>query len=323
MFHYLEHDLTIQNYSISVADCQGDMTDMDEMARSIANMEAPDRESGQAGTVPSRMATAPLRPQKTGDRETGTLGKALEVLEVVTTAQHPMRFTDILNAVDLPRGTLHRHLANLADEGLVSISADSTYEAGLRLLKLAARAWSKNTFRSIAEPHLRALHDATGETVHLGMLRGHEVIYVDKLESRQAVRMHSQVGNASPLYCTGIGKAMLAQLPAEECERLAEAFDYQKHTQSTLHTPSLLLADIDDIRTTRIAYDREEHEPGIRCVAAGFTTGPQRPIGGVSVTAPAFRVDQETIDRWCELVLQIAENIENDLAERIGPRNEE
>jgi len=241
---------------------------------------------------------------------TGTLGKALEVLDIIALADSPMRFTDILNRVDQPRGTLHRQLSNLVEEGLVQTNPDGTYDAGLRLLKLAARAWSKNSFRAIAENHVRKLHEATGETIHLGVLNGLEVIYVDKVESNQTVRMHSQLGNASPLYCTGIGKAMLALLDEDECANRAAQFEYVKYTDTTLHTSKMLLREIEQIRTLGVSHDREEHEVGIRCVSAGIGGEGYSTIAGVSVTAPAYRISEDIIKTWERLVQETARAIE-------------
>jgi DNA-binding IclR family transcriptional regulator len=255
--------------------------------------------------------------------DSGTLGKALDVLDVIALADKPPRFTDLLGQIDQPRGTLHRQISNLVAEGLVSVNADHSYVPGLRLLKLAARAWSGNSFRQLAEPHIRELHEATGETVHLGLMSGLEVIYLDKIESKQTVRMHSQVGNASPLYCTGVGKAMLARLSAQDCVERAAQFDYVQHTPTTLHTPELLLADIDEIRKSGISHDREEHEPGIRCVAAGLGDATQGIIAGVSVTAPAFRIADDNIEQWQVLVLETARAIERDMEARLGPRSQE
>lgn len=256
-------------------------------------------------------------------RDTGTLGKALEVLDVIAMAPKSLRFTHILNQLNQPRGTLHRNLSNLIKEGLVDVSTTGSYSPGLRLLNLAAQAWSKNTLRSVTDPHIRRLHEATGETVHLGVLSGLEVIYLDKLESYQAVRMHSQVGNASPLYCTGIGKAILALLPEEEYAAKAAAFDYVKHTPTTLHTAALLTSEIDDIRSSGIAHDREEHESGICCVAAGFGGHDTGIFAGLSITAPSFRTDKEKIKQWETLVYSIARDIENDLEPALGPRHGE
>ena len=120
---------------------------------------------------------------------TGTLGKVLSVLETVVTSDRPLRFSDILALTGQPRGTLHRQLSHLVEEASLTQGRDLCYEPGLRLLKFAYRSWSKNQFRAVAAPHLRRLHEETGETVHLGVLRGTEIIYVDKVESRQTVRM--------------------------------------------------------------------------------------------------------------------------------------
>lgn len=243
----------------------------------------------------------------------------MEVLEIIALADTPLRFTDILHAANQPRGTLHRHLANLAQEGLIQINGDGTHEPGIRLLKLAARSWSRNSLRSIAQPHLEHLHEATGETVHFGQMMGLEVIYLDKIESRQSVRMHSQVGNASPLYCTGIGKAMLGLLPEEERREIAAQFSYVAHTPATLDTPQKLLADLAIIADTGIAHDLEEHEAGIRCVAAGIDAATA--IVGVSVTGPAFRVDEAAVERFKPLVANTARAIEKDFNSRMGPRS--
>jgi len=256
-------------------------------------------------------------------RDTGTLGKALEVLDVIAMATKPLRFTHILNELNQPRGTLHRNLSNLVEEGLVDVSTAGSYSPGLRLLNLAAQAWSKNTLRNVADPHIRRLHEATGETVHLGVLSGLEVIYLDKLESRQAVRMHSQVGNASPLYCTGIGKAILSILPEEEFAAKAAAFDYVQHTPTTLFTPELLTAEIEKSRSSRIARDREEHEPGICCVAGSVGNVEAGIFAGLSVTAPSFRVDEAKLREWETLVYGIARDIEKDLGPALGPRHGE
>lgn len=255
--------------------------------------------------------------------QTGTLGKALEVLDVIALADRPLRFTEILQHVDQPRGTLHRQLSNLVAEGLVSFDANHAYVPGLRLLKLAARAWSRNSLRSVAAPHLMALHEATGETVHLGVLNGLEVVYLDKVESRQTVRMHSQVGNASPLYCTGVGKAMMARLSLKDAAARAGRFAYVQHTPTTLASSSLLLSELETIRAEGLAFDREEHEPGIVCVAASILYPEGEGIAGLSVTAPAFRMDSEKLAEFSDLVRQTAKNIEDETDARLGPRHQE
>lgn len=251
---------------------------------------------------------------------TGTLGKAMAVLEIVAGADEPMRFTDILHRSDQPRGTLHRQLTNLIEEGLVAVNRDHSYSLGIRLLKFASKAWAGNEFRSIAEPHLRRLHEQTGETVHLGVLRGLDVIYLDKVESRQAVRMYSQIGNASPVYCTGVGKAALACLAKADLERLLPRIVFHRYTDHTLMSADALKAELVEIRRTGNAYDREEHEIGIRCIAAPIHSADRAFLAGVSVTGPAYRVSDEALHGWAGIVRATAAMIMDDMANRLGPR---
>lgn len=259
-------------------------------------------------------------PARHGRAGTGTLGKAMEVLNIVADAPAPLRFTEILARSDQPRGTLHRQLTNLLEEGLLTVNRDHSYELGLRLLSLASKAWAGNQFRIIAEPHLNRLQEQTGETVHLGVLKGTEVIYLDKVEGNQSVRMYSQIGNASPAFCTGVGKAALSCLSDDVLDALIEEMPFRRYTDHTLDTPEALRRDIEIIRQEGNAYDREEHEVGIRCVAAPLHSRDRKFVAGISVTGPAYRITEETLQGWAGLVSQTAQSIMDDMNTRLGPR---
>ena len=252
--------------------------------------------------------------------ETGTLGKAVAVLEAVASSPVPLRFTDLLARVHQPRGTLHRQISNLIEEGFLQVNADHSYELGMRLLRFASNAWSGSKFRNIAEPHLNALHQKVGETVHLGVLQGLEVIYLDKVESRQAVRMHSQIGNASPCYCTGVGKAALSLLSPELAAERIGAIEFRRYTPSTITDADELRRELDDVRTKGYALDREEHEAGIHCVAAPIGTPGHSFAAGISITAPVYRVPMDLLLSWAGDVHRAAAAITDDMTVRLGPR---
>ena len=254
------------------------------------------------------------------DRETGTLGKLVSLLDLVALADGPMRFTDILTSSDQPRGTLHRQLSHLVEEGLLEVDRDGRYLIGLRLLTFASRSWARNEFRAVAEPHLHRLQEYTGETVHLGVLRGAEVIYLDKVEGRQSVRMYSQIGNASPAYCTGVGKAALSALDETELAARISGFEFRLYTEHTLRDPAELLSDIAAIRARGHAFDLEEHESGICCVAAPIRSDDGDMLAGVSVTGPAYRVTPQKLQAWAPLVVAAADSIMMDMRNRMGPK---
>ncbi len=251
---------------------------------------------------------------------TGTLGKAVAVLETVALSERPMRFTDVLAVSGQPRGTLHRQLSHLVQEGLLELRPDHAYVPGLRLLKLASASWERNEFRSVAAPYLDMLHRQTGETVHFGVLRGREIIYLDKVESRQAVRMNSQIGNASPAFCTGVGKAALSTLDAAALDTILADMEFRRFTPHTITDRPSFIAELDRIRQSGIAFDREEHEPGIRCVAAPVFDESRSLVAGVSVTGPAYRVSEEQLAAWAPLVGEAARGIMGELAARLGPQ---
>ncbi|ANM09373.1 MULTISPECIES: IclR family transcriptional regulator [Rhizobium] len=253
-------------------------------------------------------------------RETGTLGKLMVLLDLVTHADAPLRFTDILARAGQPRGTLHRQLSHLVEEGLLELDGDGRYAPGLRLLDFAARSWARNEFRLIAEPHLAELQQATGETVHLGVLRGQSIIYLDKVDGRQPVRMYSQIGNASPCYCTGVGKAALSLLPADLLTDLLAGLSFTSFTASTHVSADSLLAEIREIADQGYAFDREEHEAGIRCVAAPVWSQDRTFIGGISITGPAYRLSMELLRQWAVPVQLAAGRIMEGMRIRLGPR---
>lgn len=249
---------------------------------------------------------------------TGTLGKAITVLDIIAASPEPLRFTDVLRLSDQPRGTLHRQISNLIEEGLLVVNRDQSYGLGLRLLQFASKAWAGNQFRLIAEPHIRKLHEATGETVHLGVLQGTDVVYLDKIESRQSIRMVSQIGNTAPAWCTGVGKAALSALPDDELRQRVSRIRFVRFTPNTLGDARSLIEAIATIRATGNAYDREEHETGICCVAAPVQAGAL--IAGISVTAPAFRVTPDVLQSWAGITRDAAAAIMRDMAARLAPR---
>lgn len=258
-------------------------------------------------------------PSASGQPDTGTLGKAMAILDLVAAADAPLRFTDVLRLSGQPRGTLYRQLSHLVEEGLLSLGADLRYEPGIRLLKLASNAWARNSFRIAAEPHLRSLCEKTGETVHLGILHGDQIVYLDKVEGRHAVRMASQVGKVSPLYCTGVGKAALSALPDEDLKRLLERITFRPFTPNTLPSAAALLDEIDIIRVRGHAFDREEHEEGICCVAAPIVSKQHALIAGLSVTGPAYRVSMAELQGWAASVEAAARGIMHDTEALLGP----
>ena len=227
----------------------------------------------------------------------GTVGKALDVLDMVAAIGRPVRFTELLATSPYPKATLYRFLQVLTHQGMLSYDTDrQTYALGVRLVRLAHAAWSQSSLAPLARPHLDALSAQLGETIHLAQLDQGQVLYVDKRNAARPVEMFSQAGKVGPAYCTGVGKAMLAYLPEEALEAALLRQSFHRFTPHTLDTQSALLDELAAIRERGYGFDREEHEPGIICVAVPILTDAQRVIGALSVTSTLARTTLDALE---------------------------
>ena len=147
----------------------------------------------------------------------GTVGKALDVLDMVALVGRPVRFGELLTKSAYPKATLYRFLQTLTNQGMLAYDEDrSTYTLGVRLVRLAHVAWTQSSLAPLARPYLDDLAAETGETVHLAQMDMGQVLYVDKRNAIKPVEMFSSAGKVGPAYCTGVGKAMLAHLPEDK-----------------------------------------------------------------------------------------------------------
>lgn len=248
---------------------------------------------------------------------TGALDKGLTLLARICDAPKPLRFVDLLRETGMPKATLHRMLGALRAHRLVALDPrEQTYMPGLRTLEMAQRAWDGMDLRRAAADEIRWLGEKTGDTVHLAVLDETEVVYVDKVESQQPIRMFSAVGKRGPLYCTGVGKAIAAFLDDETRARIAERLAMKRYTPNTLASRTAFLRHMEQIRDRGYALDMEEHELGIRCAAAPIFNHRGEVVGGVSVTAPSFRLPPERLEKIAPFVVQAARRITRNLGGR-------
>ncbi len=223
----------------------------------------------------------------TGD---GTVGKALDVLDQVASFGRPVRFAELQEGSPYPKATLYRFVQTLTNQGMLGYDPErGTYALGIRLVRLAHTAWQQSSLAPIAREHLDRLADSVGETVHLAQLDHAQVLYVDKRTPERPIEMFSQAGKVGPAYCTGVGKAMMAWLDEAALARILPQQSFHRFTPGTLTTEEALCRELDAIRRRGFAYDREEHEPGIICVALPILSSAGRVLGGLSVTTSTAR----------------------------------
>ncbi len=231
----------------------------------------------------------------------------MELLDRIGMASQAPTFAELASASGLPRGTAHRLLASLVAHGMVALTPDERhYVPGIHLLTLAQQTWEHMDLRVAAAPALKELGRETQETVHLAMLDGDSIVYVDKVESVHPLRLHSAIGRRNAIHCTALGKVMAAYLDPDAQKALVHRLDLQRHTPATLATPAALLKALRQIRADGVAFDREEHVPGNHCVAAPVFDFRGRCVGALSVTAPTQRVDTHQLDGFAQKVRDAA-----------------
>jgi IclR family transcriptional regulator, KDG regulon repressor len=248
-----------------------------------------------------------MNKQATGD---GTVGKALDVLDQVAAKGKPVRFSELLSESAHPKASLYRFLQTLVRQGMLAYDDNlQTYSLGIRLVRLAHAAWRQSSIAPIARPFVKELSEVVGETVHLAQLDGGQVLYVDKRNAADPIDMYSQAGKIGPGYCTGVGKALMAYQDPAELDEVIKKQSFYKYTEATLITEEALRADLDMIRKEGVAFDREEHEPGIICIAAPILSSTGRPIGALSITTSTLRNNLEGLKQVRPALLDAASKI--------------
>ncbi|MCR8631510.1 IclR family transcriptional regulator [Paenibacillus radicis (ex Xue et al. 2023)] len=246
-----------------------------------------------------------------------TVVKALHVLEQLAalcdTSPQGASVSEIAKLSGESPSSVCKHLAAFQQSGLVEQDEHSErYRIGLYSLRLASLALKTMNIREIASPYLRKLADLAGETVHLVVRDGLRVVYIDKVESSKTIRMHSQIGLRNPMYCTGVGKAILAFSPSSLTDAVI-AEGLIPFTPYTLATQGTLVADLELIKARGFSIDNCEHEPEVRCVAAPIFNHLKEPVASISISAPKWRMSEERIETSGVWIRDTALDISNRL----------
>lgn len=223
----------------------------------------------------------------------------------------PVGLIELSNALKLHKSTTHRLLNSLSYMGYVKQNEETgKYSLTYKLLEIAYRSLSNTEVLPAARPYLKKLSIKTGETVHLVHLEGTEAVYIDKVESNaNSVRMVSKVGSRIPLYCSGVGKAILATMTDEEVAHIWENSNIQKFTNYTITTLEGLYQILQQVRENGYAMDDEENEEGVRCIAACILDYKGRARYAFSLSAPKGRMDDNRIKELAPYILQLKEDL--------------
>lgn len=187
-----------------------------------------------------------------------TVDRALSILPLL--AEGPADLGQVADRLGVHKSTALRLLRTLHEHGLVYRQSDQRYRLGARLFALAQQAVENLDVREIAHPHLVALNEKCGHTVHLAVHEENEVLYIDKVESRYPVRMYSRIGKPVAITVAAVAKLLLADLPEPERRALAEKLDYPLYTSRSTPHATAFLAELAKVREQGWATDLGGHE---------------------------------------------------------------
>lgn len=237
--------------------------------------------------------------------------KTMRILESLS-QDHSLGVTELSNTLRMHKSTVYRFLNSLKELGYVRQDPETErYSMTLKLFEIGMTVLDRLELWREAQSVIKRMAEETRETVHLASLDEHALVYLGKIESVQTLRvsMMSRVGQSAPTYCTGLGKTLLAYLPPQRVTEILDREKVIRFTERTITDRSQLDTELESIRRNGYAVDNEEHEIGVRCVAAPVRNNIGAVIAAVSISVPSVRLADKDIPRYGEIVLKGAEEI--------------
>lgn len=234
------------------------------------------------------------------------LERSFALLDVLAQHADPMALKDISERTGLHPSTAHRILNDLAAGRFVDRPQAGMYRLGMRLLELGNLVKARMSVREAALAPMRELHRLTNQAVNLSVRQGDEIVYIERAYSeRSGMQVVRAVGGRAPLHLTSVGKLFLAAEPNDRVRAYAARTGLAGHTRNSLTQVSALERELDGVRARGLAQDNEELEIGVRCVAAGVYDDSGKLVAGLSISAPADRLEPA----WADRVKATAEEI--------------
>lgn len=246
--------------------------------------------------------------KRAGPQGSQTLLRGLDMLDQVVDG--PIPLPELSARMGLTRSTTHRLANALIDRGFLVFFPREGYQLGPKLLQLGFLAQSQVDLIQTARPHIESLAMRTEDTVHLGRLDDERALYLDKIPGRRRVEISSRVGDRQPLTSTGLGKALMVDTPPNQWRRL---FDTDHASGGVPIDYAVWEERMKSYAAAGRAFDLEENEDQIRCVAAPIRDASNRIVGAISVSSAAQYMDDQRMDALSDDVLATARAISADL----------
>ena len=241
--------------------------------------------------------------------------RIFQVLEMLAD-NGEMGLMEISAALGLHKSTVHRLLMSLIYMGYAKQDeATQKYMLTYKLVNMAGKILDRTDILQIARPYMERLSDISGETVHLVQREGNHILYIYKIEAKVgSIRMVSHVGMVHPMYCSGVGKAIMATLPEKEVKQIWNESGIEKKTDKTIVRFEEMIKALEEVRKCGYALDDEENEEGVRCIAASLRGYGKTVKYAFSISGPVSRMTKERVE---ELSVDV-KRVQSELSKELG-----
>lgn len=226
-----------------------------------------------------------------------------------------MGLMELSAALGLHKSTVHRLLMSLIYMGYAKQDETTQkYMLSYKVVNMASKVLERTDVLQVAKPYMERLSDLSGETVHLVQREENNILYIYKIEAKVGtIRMVSHVGMVHPMYCSGVGKAIMATLPEDEVKKIWNESIIEKKTDKTITDYAKMLEVLEEVRKNGYALDEEENEKGVRCIAACLYGHQKEVKYAFSISGPTSRMTKERVKELSVDMLKVQEELSREL----------
>jgi IclR family transcriptional regulator, KDG regulon repressor len=252
-----------------------------------------------------------VNSQVRGSSNVKSLCKALSLLKLFTPAKTQWALSEMAQALDYHKSSVQRLVTTLEAEGFLERIEPTrgVFRLGPMLLMLGNVASEGIDLRSAAHPLLLQLVDQTQETSHLCVVDQSQCYYLDKVDSQQAIRISTYIGQRLPLHCSAVGKALMSGMTEGEVEIIIAERGLPGFTPTTITDKKNLFRELTKIREEKLAFDNEEYDIGLRCLAAPVKDSRGQVVAAISVSGPVQRLSMEVVEQYATFVKEAARQV--------------
>ncbi len=245
------------------------------------------------------------------DSKVTAVERTMLILETIAT-KNKIKLSNIAKETKIHKSTIFRFLNTLEDLGYIAKNPkDEKYFITTKMNNFRSTSSIEGVLLEEGISIIESIAKHTKETVHLAKLDNNKLTYLHKIESTQTLRVStaSQISGEAPLYCTGLGKAMLAFLEEDDIENIIKNISFKKYTNNSIVDKETLIKELKQIKKQGYAIDNEEHELGIMCISSPILVR-EKPIAAISISGPVQRM-RDNIQKYSILIESLIETFQD------------